>query len=97
MYPEQAAQYELHKDSYAPQDQDPATGATRRYTILAYFNDWRPGDGGELRLHGEQMDPRKFRAVEPKAGPRFRHEIRVSRDAFGHFEQCLAGAALSLR
>ena len=30
------------QDSYAPQDNDPATGATRRLTILAYFNEpWR--------------------------------------------------------
>ena len=29
------------KDSYAPADNDPATGATRRLTILAYFNEPR--------------------------------------------------------
>eukprot|EP00434_Breviolum_minutum_P021225 symbB.v1.2.018724.t1/scaffold1506.1/size114864/7 len=71
VYPEQAATYALHKDSYAPADNDPATGATRRLTILAYFNDWRPGYGGELRIHesaGQRPDPRHFQALEPKAG-----------------------------
>lgn len=71
VYPEQAAAYALHKDSYAPADNDPATGATRHLTILAYFNDWRPGHGGELRIHesaGQRPDPRHFQALEPKAG-----------------------------
>lgn len=74
VYPEQAASYALHKDSYFPQDNDPATGATRRFTVLAYFNDWRPGKGGELRVHapsdpnGARPDPKRFQALEPKAG-----------------------------
>ncbi|CAE7388975.1 unnamed protein product [Symbiodinium natans] len=70
VYPEQAAQYALHKDSYAPSDNDPATGATRRLTILAYLNDWQEGHGGELRLHAgdTRPDPRRFQSVEPKAG-----------------------------
>ncbi|CAE7523511.1 eag [Symbiodinium pilosum] len=57
VYPEQAATYALHKDSYAPADNDPATGATRRLTILAYLNDWREGHGGELRLHSGKEKP----------------------------------------
>ena len=28
----------MEKDSYAPSDNDPATGATRRLTVLAYLN-----------------------------------------------------------
>ena len=28
----------MRKDSYAPSDNDPATGATRRLTVLAYLN-----------------------------------------------------------
>lgn len=70
VYPEQAAAYALHKDSYAPSDNDPATGATRRLTVLAYLNDWHDGYGGELRIHsgGERPDPRRYRNVEPKAG-----------------------------
>lgn len=70
VYPEQAAAYALHKDSYAPSDNDPATGATRRLTVLAYLNDWHDGYGGDLRIHsgGERPDPRRYRNVEPKAG-----------------------------
>ncbi|CAJ1406738.1 unnamed protein product [Effrenium voratum] len=70
VYPEQAASYALHKDSYAPADNDPATGATRRLTVLAYFNEAREGDGGQLRVHEaakDKPDPRKFEALEPKA------------------------------
>eukprot|EP00439_Symbiodinium_sp_Y106_P073055 s899_g13.t1 len=60
----------MEKDSYAPSDNDPATGATRRLTVLAYLNDWHDGYGGDLRIHsgGERPDPRRYRNVEPKAG-----------------------------
>eukprot|EP00929_Paragymnodinium_shiwhaense_P118249 TRINITY_DN90189_c0_g1_i1.p1 TRINITY_DN90189_c0_g1~~TRINITY_DN90189_c0_g1_i1.p1 ORF type:complete len:769 (+),score=181.07 TRINITY_DN90189_c0_g1_i1:62-2368(+) len=71
VYPELAAEYSLHKDSYAPADNDPATGASRRLTVLAYFNDWQEGDGGELRLHESERDMpdgRRFKAVAPAAG-----------------------------
>lgn len=87
-YPEHGAQYVLHKDSYAPRDNDPSTGATRRLTVLAYLNDWRPGDGGELRLHDaveDQAVQRRFRAVAPRAGsvvvfdsPRVWHAVAPS-------------------
>jgi len=71
VYPEQAADYSIHKDSYAPKDNDPATGATRQLTILAYFNDWRESDGGELLMHSaanDMPDPRRSLAIPPKAG-----------------------------
>jgi len=71
VYPEQAASYSLHKDSYAPSDNDPATGASRRLTVLAYLNDWRPGNGGELCIpeaKNNEPDPRRFHPVAPSAG-----------------------------
>lgn len=71
VYPERAAEYVLHKDSYAPADNDPATGATRRLTVLAYLNEWQEGDGGELRLHeaaGDKPDARRFYPITPIAG-----------------------------
>jgi len=88
MYPEQGAEYAVHKDSYAPRDNDPATGATRRLTVLAYLNDWHECDGGELRLHespGDRPDSRRFEAVAPTAGkvvlfdsPRVWHAVAPS-------------------
>jgi len=72
VYPAQGAEYSLHKDSYAPNDMDPATGASRRLTVLAYFNDkWQEGDGGELKLYKAvdgQPDTRSCHDVPPKAG-----------------------------
>lgn len=71
VYPERAAEYAVHKDSYAPKDNDPATGGTRRLTVLAYFNDWQEGHGGELRLYepvGDKPDKRRFTAIKPSVG-----------------------------
>lgn len=43
----QGAEYHVHKDSYSGADNQ------RVLTILLYITDgWRPGDGGELRVHG---------------------------------------------
>ena len=71
VYPERAAEYRMHKDSYAPKEWDAATGATRRLTVLAYFNDWKEGNGGELNIHeavDDKPSARKFLPVKPTAG-----------------------------
>ncbi|CAE7258146.1 phyA [Symbiodinium sp. CCMP2592] len=45
------AEYHCHKDSYSGTDNQ------RMVTVLLYLNDdWRPGDGGELRVYGERLD-----------------------------------------
>jgi len=71
VYPERAAEYAVHKDSYAPAETDPATGASRRLTVLAYFNEWKDGAGGELKIYEADKgkpDLRRFQAVSPMAG-----------------------------
>lgn len=39
------------------------SGVYRRLNLLLYLNDWKPGDGGELELNGEIIEPVFNRAV----------------------------------
>eukprot|EP00439_Symbiodinium_sp_Y106_P076076 s270_g15.t1 len=53
------AEYHCHKDSYSGTDNQ------RMVTVLLYLNDdWRPGDGGELRVYGERLDEEAAQAPE---------------------------------
>jgi SM-20-related protein len=58
----------------------------RQITVIAYLNqEWRPGDGGELRLYLDPEDPQRFVDVPPLGGTlvafasaRFYHEVLMS-------------------
>ena len=53
------AEYHCHKDSYSGTDNQ------RMVTVLLYLNDdWRPGDGGELRVYGDRLDEEAAQAPE---------------------------------
>jgi len=62
------AEYHCHKDSYGGMDNQ------RMVTVLLYLNDeWRPGDGGELRIFGSadggsKPDQGSYVDIEPLAG-----------------------------
>lgn len=65
------AEYHAHLDSYGGTDNQ------RMLTIILYLNDdWRPGDGGELRVHRStsqngsrsEIDVDRFVDVEPLSG-----------------------------
>lgn len=53
--------YRRHLDRFRSDDR-------RTISLVAYFNpDWRPGDGGELRVWRDEHDPRPLE-VEPLSG-----------------------------
>jgi SM-20-related protein len=51
------ARYERHRDAFAD-DRD-----RRLITSIYYLNDWHPGDGGELRVLGQDVAPLLDRMV----------------------------------
>jgi SM-20-related protein len=85
--------FEGHLAAFAPgtfyrRHLDQFRGVERRIlSCVLYLNgDWRPGDGGELRIYTDPSDPLRFEAVEPLGGTlvtflsaRFEHEVLPGR------------------
>lgn len=61
--------------------------------------DWRPGYGGELRIHesaGQRPDPRHFQALEPKAEV-LKVDPELSADALSlHILYCLISSNICI-